>query len=173
MQEDPIDFRAAIQLFVEGRVRFVLIGGLAMVARGASHITVDIDVSYDRSTGNLTALVEALKNCHARLRNAPADLPFILDVKTFKNVQNLTLTTDVGAIDLLAVPDGVDSFEGLWERADEMEVFDMKVRVASIEDLIAMKRAAGRPKDKQHLLELLDLQQFLRDEAKREGNVQI
>lgn len=87
------------------------------------------------------------------------------DAKTFKNVLNLTLTTDVGDIDLLAEPAGVDSFEGLWERANVMEIFGLQVRVASIEDLIAMKRAAGRPKDQQHLLELLDLRQFLRAEA--------
>ena len=167
MQEENIDFQAAIKQFVEGNVRFVLIGGLAMIAQGATHTTLDIDLSYDRNTENLAALVKVLVGCHARLRNVPADLPFILDVKTFRNVFNLTLTTDVGAIDLLAEPAGVDSFEGLWERASVMELFGMSVRVASIEDLIAMKRAAGRPKDERHLMELLDLQQFLRDEAEK------
>lgn len=169
MQGKTVDFRAAILELVEGNVRFVLIGGLAMIARGASHITFDVDVSYERNTENLIALVKVLKNCHARLRNVPADLPFLLNVKTFKNVQNLTLTTDVGDLDLLAEPAGVDSFKDLWDRATEIEIFGFMVRVASLEDLIAMKRAAGRPKDQQHLLELLDLQQFLRDEARREG----
>lgn len=54
-------------------------------------------------------------------------------------------------------------------RAAILELVEGNVRVASIEDLIAMKRAAGRPKDQQHLLELLDLQQLLRDEAQGEG----
>ena len=166
MPGETIDFRAVIQRLVEGEVRFVLIGGLAMVAQGAAHITLDVDISYDRSAGNLAALVSVLQSCHARLRNAPADLPFILDVRTFNNVFNLTLSTDVGDLDLLAEPAGVDSFEGLWARANEMEIFGMNVRVAALEDLISMKRAAGRPKDKQHILDLFDLQQFLIDEAK-------
>ena len=168
MPAETTDFRAAIQRLVDGNVRFVLIGGLAMIAQGAAHVTLDIDVSYDRSSGNIVALVGVLKSCHARLRNAPPDLRFILDVKTFNNVFNLTLSTDFGDLDLLAEPAGVDSFEGLWARANEMEVFGMKVRVASLEDLIDMKRAAGRPKDQQHILELLDLQQFLLDEAKQD-----
>ncbi len=56
---------------------------------------------------------------------------------------------------ILAEPKGVDNFEGLWARADTMEMFGLAVRVASIEDLIAMKRAANRPKDQVHILELL------------------
>ncbi len=72
---------------------------------------------------------------------------------------------------MLAEPAGVDGCEGLAERSVEMIVFGKPVRVASLGDLIAMKRAAGRPKDKLHLLELLDLQQFLVDEAKLEASV--
>jgi len=138
-----------------------------MSAQGSAHVTADVDISYDRSPTNIESIVNVLQSCHARLRNVPADLPFILDARTFNNVFNLTLTTDVGDLDLLAEPDGVDSFEGLWERSNEMEIFGKSVHVASLDDLIAMKRAAGRPKDKQHILELEDLQQYLLDEAKQ------
>ncbi len=164
MQEETIDFRSVITSLVEGKVRFVLIGGLAMIAQGAANITFDVDISYDRSADNLSSLVTILKNCHAHLRNAPENLPFILDVRTFKNVINLTLSTDFGDLDLLAEPAGVDSFEGLLSRADEMLIFGMKVKVACLEDLLAMKRAANRPKDRQHILELQDLQQYLAGE---------
>ncbi len=102
------------------------------------------------------------------MRNAPENLPFILDVRTFKNVINLTLSTDFGDLDLLAEPAGVDSFEGLWSRADEMQIYGMKVKVACLEDILAMKRAANRPKDRQHILELQDLQQFLTGEKPNE-----
>lgn len=155
---------------VESGVRFVIIGGVAMRLQGSSHVTDDIDFSYSRDQEGLPGLIEKLNQYHVRLRDFPADLPFFFDLRTLKNTQNLTLVTDVGDIDLLAEPAGVDSFEGLWERATEMEVCGMKVRVASLEDLIAMKQAAGRPKDQQHLLELRDLQQFLRDETTKSAS---
>lgn len=130
MPEKSTDFRAAILRLAEANVRYVLIGGLAMIARGATHLTTDIDICYDRT--NVASLVDLLKLYHARLRGVPADLPFILDARTFKNTLNLTLETDIGPIDLLAEPDGVDSFESLWARAEDMEIYGVMVRVASI-----------------------------------------
>jgi predicted nucleotidyltransferase len=56
---------------------------------------------------------------------------------------------------------GVDSFESLWERAIPMDLGGFTVRVASIDDLIAMKRAANRPKDQVHLKELLALKELM------------
>jgi hypothetical protein len=111
--EKSTDFRAAILGLAEANVRYILIGGLAMIARGAAHITSDIDICYDRA--NVAPLVELLHQHHARLRGVPADLPFILDTRTFKYTFNFTLETDIGPIDLLAQPAGVDNFEGLWE----------------------------------------------------------
>jgi predicted nucleotidyltransferase len=59
---------------------------------------------------------------------------------------------------------GVDSFQGLWERSSEKVLFGVPVRVASLEDLIAMKRAAGRAKDQPHLLELERLRSLAAEE---------
>ncbi len=78
---------------------------------------------------------------------------------------NLTLQTDLGDFDILAEPEGIDNFEGLWERATYLPLFGLQVRVASLEDLIAMKRAANRPKDQLHVLELLEIQKLLREEG--------
>lgn len=69
-----------------------------------------------------------------------------------------------GDLDLLAVPEGLDSYEGLFSRSMKMEVFAIPVHVASIDDLIAMKRAANRPKDQAHLYELLTLKKILDEE---------
>jgi hypothetical protein len=57
------------------------------------------------------------------------------------------LTTPAGDIDLLVEPDGAPSYDTLRERADVMELSGRSVRIASIEDMLAMKRAAGRPQD--------------------------
>lgn len=80
---------------------------------------------------------------------------------------NLTLETDFGDLDLLAIPEGLDSYEGLVSRAIEMEVFGVPVLVASVDDRIAMKRAANRPKDQAHLYELLALKKLLTEEASK------
>ena len=136
-----------------------------MRLHGCAHITEDVDISYARDRENLRDLASALRDQHARLRGVPADLPFILDEYTFRNVENLTLETDLGALDLLATPAGADSFEGLWERGIEADMEGFTVRVASLDDLIAMKRAANRPKDQNHILELLALKKLLAEEG--------
>lgn len=164
MQESLPDFPGILAALEEGNVRFVVIGGLAMVARGSTHVTKDIDLSYSRDPENLTRLVKTLRLHHVRLRGVPEDLPFLFDERTLRNAQNLTLITDLGDLDLLGDPAGIDDFEGLWERAAEIELYGMKVRVASVDDLIAMKRAANRPKDQSHLMELEALRKLLAEQ---------
>jgi predicted nucleotidyltransferase len=138
----------------EQNARFVLVGGLAMVAHGSAHVTTDIDVCYARDPETLGAVVEALRPLHPRLRGAPEEIPFLWDPRTLRLGQNFTLVTDAADVDLLGDAAGVSSFEALWENSIQMDLHGMAVRVASLDDLIAMKRAAGRAKDRQHLLEL-------------------
>jgi len=73
---------------------------------------------------------------------------------------NFTLLTDAGDLDVLGQLSGIESFESLHANAVQMELFGLQVRVASLADLIAMKRAAGRPKDQLHLQELERLAQM-------------
>jgi hypothetical protein len=103
---------------------------------------------------NTNALANALTSQNARLRGFPPDVPCIVDSQMLRSANNLTLETVLGDFDLLAEPAGVDSFERLWGRADVMDVHGIIVRVASLNDLIAMKLAANRPKDREHVLEL-------------------
>ncbi|MBB6050844.1 nucleotidyl transferase AbiEii/AbiGii toxin family protein [Armatimonas rosea] len=163
MPEKEPDFAALLQRLHEAGARFVLIGGLAMMSHGSAHVTVDIDVAYARDSENFVALANVIQSIHARLRGLPPDIPFPLDAQTFRNAMNLTLETDFGDLDLLAIPEGLDSYEGLVSRAVEMEVFGVSVHVASVDDLIAMKRAANRPKDQAHLYELLALKELLEE----------
>jgi predicted nucleotidyltransferase len=135
-------------------VRYVLIGGLAMILHGSAHITQDIDIGYACSPQNFEALAVALRQMNARLRNVPPEIPFLLDAQTFRNTQNLTLETDFGALDLLGHIAGAEDFDRLYERSIEVEVESVPVRIASVDDLIAMKRAANRIKDRNHLWEL-------------------
>ena len=154
MPESAPDFAEILRRLNENNVRYVLIGGLAMVAHGSAHITQDIDVGYDRDRGNCDALAVVLRGMNARLRNAPHDLPFILDAQTFRNTQNLTLDTDLAPFDLLGHISGAEDFEALYQRSVQADIEGVPVRIASLDDLIAMKRAANRQKDQNHILEL-------------------
>lgn len=161
MQESLPDFQPLIRALTDNGIRFVLIGGLAMVARGSAHVTQDIDICYARDADNLS-LISAIFNAHnVHLRGVPKDLPFVFDPRTLKNALNLTLETDLGNRDILGEPAGVDSFDGLWERSATIEIYGISVQVASIADLLSMKRAANRPKDQNHILELLELQKLI------------
>ena len=148
------DFQRVIAALDASGLRFVIIGGIAMRLQGASHMTDDIDFTFARDPRSLESLVSALAPYHPRLRGAPVGLPFFWDLRTLQTSANMTLETDAGEVDLVGEPDGVTSFEDLWQGATVMDRQGVPVRVASVEALIAMKRAAGRPKDYGHLLEL-------------------
>jgi len=129
-------------------VDFVLIGGQAGIAHGSSYPSYDLDVIYARDRDNVARLVAALEEIGVRLRGAPANLPFILDARTIENGANFTFITPYGDFDLLADAAGMPSYDELKSAAVDCEIFGHVVKVASIDHLIAMKRAAGRTKDK-------------------------
>lgn len=160
MMPDLPDFEKILRLLATHSVRFVLIGGVAMRLHGSSHLTEDIDFLYARTPENLEALALALRDHHPRLRGAPEDLPFRWDSRTLKAGLNFTLNTDLGPIDTLGQAAGVASFEEVERRAVLYSLDDLIVPVACLDDLIAMKRAAGRPKDHNHILELLALKEL-------------
>ena len=74
-------------------------------------------------------------------------MPLTPDARTLRHTEMLTLTTRDGDLDLLAQPPGSPSYGALRRRADVVELNGASVRIASLEDLIEMKRAAGRPQD--------------------------
>lgn len=143
-----IDPLAAIRALHDADVRFVLIGGQAGRARGSSTLTQDVDVCYDRAPDNLERLATSLVAMHARLRGVDEDVPFVLDARTLRNGDSFTFDTDYGALDILATPSGTAGYEDLVAGADTMDFGGFDVAVVALDDLIRMKRAAGRPKDR-------------------------
>ena len=128
-------------------VDFVVIGGVALTLHGSALITADTDVMYYRTADNVQRLATVLSELDVRLREAPHDLPFEPDVRTLRARQNFTFTTKYGDLDLLGQVDGVPSYQRLRKGARRLKLGKRTVLVAEIEDLIAMKAAASRPKD--------------------------
>lgn len=154
---------SVIRLLGRHRVRYVLIGGLAAVTHGAPLITQDVDACYARDDPNLRRLAAALVEIHAELRGADPGLPLRLDAKALEAGDAFTFTTDIGWLDFLGTPPGTSGYEDLARTADTFDLFGFRVLVASVEDLIRMKRAAGRPKDLLALEELGALREELSD----------
>jgi hypothetical protein len=142
-------FLDALETLKKHGVRFVVIGGLGGRIRGSTTVTDDVDVCYARDDENLERMARALRELRSTLRGAPKDVPFLLDAETLKMGDHFTFDTDVGKLDILGHPSGITGgYEELERAADEIDMgFGLKLKVASIDDLIRMKRAAGRPKD--------------------------
>lgn len=143
------DFRPTTLLgrLVEAGVDFVIVGGIAVVLQALPRFTKDLDLCYATDGDNLDRLGAVLGAVHARLRGPDEDPPFVADAGTLRQTQILTLITDDGDVDLLVDPPGAPPYPRLRAGADRMEVAGVEVLVASIADLVAMKRAAAGPQD--------------------------
>lgn len=140
------------------RVTYVVIGGVAAMLQDVPiQETLDVDVVPERETRNLKALAEALKEMEARLRvpGDPDGVEIPLDERTFRDISTLTFITRFGPFDILFEPSGAPGYAELEERALNLHRFGVEIAVASLEDLVAMKRTTGREKDAEHLSVLL------------------
>ena len=148
------DLRRLLQLLADHRVQFVLVGGVAAIAHGSARATYDVDVVYARDRENIYRLVSALAPFGPYLRGAPPGLPFRWNAETVQAGLNFTLTTALGDLDLLGEVVGGGSYENLLAHSLDVKLLDSKIRIVTLERLIQLKRAAGRPKDLEAIAEL-------------------
>lgn len=149
----PVDFIGIFTLLTEARVRFVVVGGLALLLHGLDRLTADVDLVLDLSIDATADAVRALTASGYRSM-VPVDPMELADparraewqasrgmkVFSFWDSTNTRPTVDV-------MLDPVVSFSDLYEDATVIPVGGTLVRVASIPHLIALKQAAGRPQD--------------------------
>ena len=156
-----------LQRLVDADVQFIVIGGLAAQAHGSTSLTRDLDICFARDRANLDRLSAVLQDLAAIRRGLPADAPRMppLDPRTLRAGSLFTLETRFGPFYLLAQPDPELDYETLLRASEEAEIGGVRVRFAGLDDLVAMKRAAGRPKDRVEL-EILGA---LREEIDRRG----
>ena len=142
-------------------VEYIVIGGIAATIRGSDSITADLDICYRRTKDNAQRLAAALSAVHANLVNFPEGLQFQIHDRSIWNGELFTLTTDHGRFDCLANPAGTSGFDDLHKAATLEEIDGISVMVCSLDDLIRMKEAAGRIKDRIHLEQLYSLKRLL------------
>ena len=149
-----LDVEELLRRLTAGGVDFVIIGGIAMVLLGSARLTRDLDVVFAPDGGNLDALGRVLVALDARLREVDEDILFAPDTATLRNVQLLTLETGYGWLDVHRTVDGAPKYEALRRRAERIDLGDFFVLVASPDDLVEMKSAAGRAQDLADIEEL-------------------
>ena len=145
-----IDLFSALQ---RHQVQYVLIGGLAVSLHGVERTTMDIDITVAMQPDNLKALIEMAQALKLK-PVLPVPIESLLDLNLLKkwhderNLKAFALKTDELAgvtLDILLFPP-ID-FTGMHKRAVIFDVANTQIKVAAIDDLIAMKSAVGRPID--------------------------
>jgi hypothetical protein len=150
---DPIGL---IEALAEAGVSYVVIGGVAAGLYGSTRSTYDLHIVPAPDRANYKRLAGALSGLHAHLKGVDADkLGIELDAETLSVGANFTLTTDRGNLDILPATEVDLSWEELRRNANHLELRpDLALDVVGRDDLIAMKRAAGRRQDIEDIVQL-------------------
>jgi hypothetical protein len=151
------DYTSLLPLLVKNEIDFIIVGGAAATAHGSARLTLDLDVVYRRDDLNLDRIVRALEPIQPYLRGAPPGLPFEWSVQTLKKGLNFTLITTLGPLDLFGEIVGGGGYEELQNETIKIQVAGVECLCLSLERLIEVKRAAGRPKDLEAIAELVQI----------------
>jgi hypothetical protein len=161
MTFDPVEICAVL---ADEAVDFVVIGGFAAIIHGSPLPTEDIDVVPSREGANLERLAKALKRLDAKIRTGDEAIGTNIDAAFIRNMPHmLNLVTRFGDMDLVFTPAGaVQGYEEWLERSRRAQLrVGVIVAVADLDDIIASKQAANRPKDQRALPYLESLREQL------------
>lgn len=137
---------------------FVVIGSIAGLVHGSAYPTYDLDLACKDDSENLECLTSALAQLGIRL--APGVLP---------EGPVLAFETEFGSLDIVRDVPGIESYEQLRRDAAIKCLADFRVSVASLDHLIAMKRASTQRKDQLMLMEYVELANEIRRREKEDG----
>jgi predicted nucleotidyltransferase len=153
-----LDIQKLLQELVEGDVEFLVIGGLAVGYHGHIRATKDVDVVPAPDPDNLKRLARVLQELDAEVEGAAefeeGELPNPLDPTALELGGNWVLATRLGRLDVMQWIGDSALWAELSPGAIEDEVAGLPIKIVSFDDLVRLKKMAGRPED------LLDLQRL-------------
>lgn len=145
---DRFDARALFKALADHNVDYVTIGGIAIQAYGGRRLTQDLDITIATSAENFARLAGALLDLDARILGPDGrrstDSP---TASLLGSSDQWHLITDHGALDVITLPAHLGTFADVRTRAHEIALGNLIVPIAHRDDLLKMKRAAGRPQD--------------------------
>ncbi len=144
------DFGRILKDLNAAGVRYVVVGGIALIRHGVVRATRDVDVVYDPDPGNLEAIRTLISAWGA---TRPDGSPLAEDALT--DGRSIHLSTPHGELDLLSEQLSAVSFSDLLGRSEIRRIDGVEAPICSLADLVTLKRAAGRERD---LADLSDLE---------------
>ncbi len=150
-QRHSLDTERLVATFARHEVRYVVVGGIAAILHGWPGATADLDVLGAFDPENLDRLSAALDELGA---TGPG---WDGAAGTLATHTAWSLDTEAGPIDIMFVLEPWGSYDELQPRSQEIAAFGVAIPVVSLDDLIELKRALGRPKDLRVAVELEEL----------------
>jgi predicted nucleotidyltransferase len=148
LSNGPLGLQELLRRLTQADVRFVLVGGLAVNAWGYVRGTRDVDVVPDPSPENLTKLDALLRELGGRVEVGGRLLDAISISTLLRSGDRTLVATDLGHLDVLQGLPQIPSFRVLDEKAKEVDIDGLVVRVCSLEHLLEMKRSSDRAIDR-------------------------
>lgn len=133
------DFKDLLAEFARFGVKYALLGGYAVGYHSKPRATKDLDLLISGLDDNLSRVASALASF-----GAPAHV--VESARTLGATEIAHFGVPPVRVDLLRSPDGIDA-ESAIARAESAQLGELTIPVLTIDDLIANKRAAGRPQD--------------------------
>jgi predicted nucleotidyltransferase len=165
---DVLDAREIFRVLNEHKVEYIVVGAFAVQTHGFVRNTVDLDIVPRPDIGNLSRLGEALGSMGARVFRSAQPVN-VTDPHLLRRASLVPLMTDHGRLDLLNVAStsGLPAdYAAIRERALEVELDGATLAVVGLDDLIRMKKAAGRAQDLADIRALTALDEDLAREAR-------
>jgi predicted nucleotidyltransferase len=148
-------FDQLLRRLTEAEVEFVLIGGLAVNAWGVVRGTKDVDVVVSPDPENLKRVAGVAVAVHGHIQTGESLLSTSPSIAAqLASGERVAIETQLGQLDVVQGLDGVPTYDELRAGATEADVLGIKVLVCSVDDLRAMKQAAGRTRDQADLEDL-------------------
>jgi predicted nucleotidyltransferase len=142
-----LDLRELIARLVGAGVEFIVVGGLAVIAWGHIRTTRDLDLVPEPSPNNLDRLAGVLHELDGKVETPDGRLgPGAIATFLAAGDRALVATT-LGPVDILQGLPQVPRYADLDRDAVTVDLGDLRIRVCSLQALLAMKRAANRPSD--------------------------
>jgi hypothetical protein len=142
-----------LKMLYDCKIKYILVGGLAINLYGIPRTTIDVDIMIELNNDNILNLINCFKANGFRFRQ-PIDEKKLIDkeyrkqLKEEKNVIVLTLENPNNPLEVLDffIDNPID-FNKAYSRKKILKVDDFEIYIASIEDIVEIKKISNRPID--------------------------